>query len=52
MPPGDPFGDLMNAPKKYVVSKTLVYLHLFAVGAGPWSVDDALRRRTQAKVKR
>jgi dihydrofolate reductase len=23
MPPGDPFGDLMNAPKKYVVSKTL-----------------------------
>lgn len=23
MPPGDVFGDLMNAPKKYVVSKTL-----------------------------
>ena len=23
MKPGDPFGDLMNAPKKYVVSKTL-----------------------------
>jgi dihydrofolate reductase len=23
MPQGDPFGDLMNAPKKYVVSKTL-----------------------------
>jgi dihydrofolate reductase len=23
MPPGDPIGDLMNAPKKYVVSKTL-----------------------------
>ena len=23
MPPGDPFGDVMNAPKKYVVSKTL-----------------------------
>ncbi|HKW41579.1 MAG TPA: dihydrofolate reductase family protein [Gemmatimonadales bacterium] len=23
MPPGDPFGDMMNAPKKYVVSKTL-----------------------------
>jgi len=23
MPPGDLFGDLMNAPKKYVVSKTL-----------------------------
>jgi dihydrofolate reductase len=23
MPPGDPFGDLMNAPRKYVVSKTL-----------------------------
>jgi dihydrofolate reductase len=23
MPPGDPFGDLMNAPKKYVVSQTL-----------------------------
>lgn len=23
MPPGDPFGDLMNAPKKYVVSSTL-----------------------------
>ena len=23
MPPGDPFGDLLNAPKKYVVSKTL-----------------------------
>lgn len=23
MPPGDPFGDLMNAPAKYVVSKTL-----------------------------
>lgn len=22
-PPGDPFGDLMNAPKKYVVSRTL-----------------------------
>ena len=23
MPAGDPFGDVMNAPKKYVVSKTL-----------------------------
>src|SRR4026207_1785423 len=23
MPAGDPFGDLMNTPKKYVVSKTL-----------------------------
>jgi dihydrofolate reductase len=23
MPPGDPFGDVMNPPKKYVVSKTL-----------------------------
>jgi dihydrofolate reductase len=23
LPPGDPFGDLMNAPKKYVVSKTI-----------------------------
>jgi len=23
MPPGDPFGDALNAPKKYVVSKTL-----------------------------
>jgi dihydrofolate reductase len=23
MPPGDRFGDMMNAPKKYVVSKTL-----------------------------
>ena len=23
LPPGDPFGDLMNGPKKYVVSKTL-----------------------------
>src|SRR3954466_4530942 len=23
MPPGDPFGDLLNAPKKYVVSSTL-----------------------------
>lgn len=23
MPPGDPFGDAMNTPKKYVVSKTL-----------------------------
>jgi dihydrofolate reductase len=23
MPPGDPFGDLMNTPAKYVVSKTL-----------------------------
>jgi dihydrofolate reductase len=23
MGPGDPFGDLMNAPKKYVVSRTL-----------------------------
>jgi dihydrofolate reductase len=23
MPPGDPFGDLVNAPKKYVVSSTL-----------------------------
>ena len=23
MPPGEPFGDLMNAPAKYVVSKTL-----------------------------
>ena len=23
LPPGDPFGDLMNAPAKYVVSKTL-----------------------------
>lgn len=23
LPPGDPFGDLINAPKKYVVSKTL-----------------------------
>ena len=24
MPPGEPFGDLMNAPRKYVVSRTLV----------------------------
>lgn len=23
MPPGDPFGDIMNAPRKYVVSRTL-----------------------------
>jgi len=23
MPPGDPFGDVMNAPQKYVVSRTL-----------------------------
>jgi len=23
MAPGDPFGDMMNAPKKYVVSRTL-----------------------------
>jgi dihydrofolate reductase len=23
LPPGDPFGDLLNAPKKYVVSRTL-----------------------------
>jgi dihydrofolate reductase len=23
MPPGDPFGDMMNRPKKYVVSSTL-----------------------------
>jgi dihydrofolate reductase len=23
MPPGDPFGDMMNAPNKYVVSRTL-----------------------------
>lgn len=23
MPPGDPFGDMMNAPKKYVVSRSL-----------------------------
>ena len=23
LPPGDPFGDLMNAPAKYVVSRTL-----------------------------
>jgi dihydrofolate reductase len=23
MPPGNPFGDLMNAPRKYVISKTL-----------------------------
>ena len=23
MPPGDPFGDMMNAPKKYVVSRTM-----------------------------
>jgi dihydrofolate reductase len=23
LPPGDPFGDIMNSPKKYVVSKTL-----------------------------
>lgn len=23
MPPGDPFGDMMNGPKHYVVSKTL-----------------------------
>lgn len=23
MPPGDPFGDLINAPRKYVVSRTL-----------------------------
>ena len=23
MPAGDPFGDMMNAPRKYVVSKTL-----------------------------
>lgn len=25
MPAGDPFGDMMNKPKKYVVSKTLVH---------------------------
>ncbi len=25
MAPGDPFGDMMNAPKKYVVSHLLVY---------------------------
>jgi dihydrofolate reductase len=23
MPPGDPFGDMMNGPKKFVVSRTL-----------------------------
>jgi hypothetical protein len=23
MPPGDPFGDMMNTPKHYVVSRTL-----------------------------
>lgn len=28
-----------------------IFLHLFAVGAGPWSVDGVLRRRTQATVK-
>jgi putative oxidoreductase len=26
-----------------------IYLHLFAVGAGPWSID-ALRRRTSTKL--
>jgi len=32
-----------------VVLFCFIYLHLFAVGAGPWSID-ALRRRTSTKV--
>ncbi len=28
-----------------------IFLHLFAVGAGPWSVDDALHRRTRARLE-
>ncbi len=27
-----------------------IFLHLFAVGAGPWSVDNVLRRRTQVRA--
>ncbi len=33
-----------------VVLFCFIYLHLLAVGAGPWSVD-ALRRRTSAKAE-
>ncbi|HXS95654.1 MAG TPA: hypothetical protein VN736_13710 [Candidatus Limnocylindrales bacterium] len=38
MPAADPFGDLMNAPRKFVVSRTLDELHLLVypltVGGG------------------
>jgi len=33
-----------------VVLFCFIYLHLFAVGAGPWRVD-ALRRRASAKAE-
>jgi len=32
---------------EHVVLFCFVFLHLFAVGAGPWSVDGMLRRRTR-----
>lgn len=37
MPPGDPFEDMMNAPRKYVVSRTLVdelHLHVYPLSLG------------------
>jgi dihydrofolate reductase len=43
MPPGDPFGDLMNAPRKYVVSRTLeepIWRHTTIIRDG---VVDAVR---------
>ena len=39
MKPGDLFGDLMNAPKKYVVSRTLktpIWRNTTIIGDNPW----------------
>jgi len=52
MAPGDPFGDLMNAPKKYVVSRTLKK----PIGATPrssratWWKRSARSKQDQARI--
>src|SRR5690349_2785843 len=43
MPAGDPFGDVMNAPKKYVVSKTLT--------ATPWRNTTIIRENVVEAVR-
>lgn len=44
MPPGDPFGDLKNAPKKYVVSRTLEKPTWRNTTIIPENVLDAVRK--------
>jgi dihydrofolate reductase len=46
MPAGDPFGDMMNAPKKYVVSKTLtepIWRHTTIIRDDPVEAVRALK---------